>query len=199
MTVSRQTSGRGPMPTPASERMVLVQSGARDAYQVALALEEAGLLEELVTDLFWPADRPWAQSVGRRLPVGLQSMLRQRSEARVPSTRVRLCAASGLGTMLLDKLPGASLDLRRRMTRFADGRLGRTAGRVARERGAALLSYSYYAADAFTAYGAPGTLFQLHPHPASMRRLLTDELRAHAGVRHVAQAGVGAGAARGGV
>lgn len=160
-------------------RMVLVQSGARDAYQVALALEQAGLLEELVTDLFWPADQPWARHLLDRLPAGLRALLSQRSEARLPSARVRLCAASGLGTMLLDKLPGVPLGARRRMTRFADRTLGRTAGRAARARSSALLSYSYYAADAFQAYGAPGTLFQLHPHPASMRRLLTEELHAH--------------------
>ncbi len=42
-----------------------------------------------------------------------------------------------------------------------------------------LLSYSYYGYDAFSHFGRPGILFQLHPHPASMRRILTDELSAH--------------------
>ena len=166
-------------PKQARQRVVLVQSGARDAYQVALALEQAGLLEEMITDLFWPADRPWARRLADYLPAGPQAMLRQRSEPRVPSERVRLCAASGLATMLLDKLPGAPASLRRRMTRSADRTLGLTAGRLARQRGSALLSYSYYAADAFEQYGAPGMLFQLHPHPASMRRILTEELAAH--------------------
>ena len=177
--MTRHSNEHAGAPQQTRQRMVLVQSGARDAYQVGLALEEAGLLEEMVTDLFWPADRAWARRLAEHLPAGLQAMLRQRSEPRVPSDRVRLCAASGLATMLLDKLPGAPASLRRRMTRSADRTLGLTAGRVARERGAALLSYSYYAADAFEQYGAPGTLFQLHPHPASMRRILTDELVAH--------------------
>lgn len=163
----------------ASPRIVVVQSGARDAYQVALALAEAGMLEALVTDLFWPADRTWAQSLFGRLPPSLRAMLSQRSEVRLPSSHVQLCAATGLVTMLLDKLPSVPLTLRRRMTRRADATLGRAAGRLARRRGAGLLSYSYYGYDAFTEFAGDGILFQLHPHPASMRRLLTEELQAH--------------------
>ena len=65
------------------------------------------------------------------------------------------------------------------MTRVADASLGRTAGQLARKRGAGLLSYSYYGYDAFSHYPGPGMLFQLHPHPASMRRILSTELAEH--------------------
>ena len=163
----------------ASERVVVVHSGARDAYQVALALAEDGRLESLVTDLFWPADRSWARTFAGMLPSGVQAMMAQRSEPRVPSSRVRLCAATGLATLLLEKLGSASPAARRRMMRFADQTLGRTAGRLARTRGTGLLSYSYYGYDAFTSFGRDGILFQLHPHPASMRRILGEELVAH--------------------
>ena len=160
-------------------RMVVVQSGARDAYQVGLALAEAGLLEALVTDLFWPADRPWAQRLAHHLPAGLQAMLRQRSEPRVPSSAIRLCALTGAATLLLEKLRRVPLPLRRRVMRHADATLGQTAGRLANRRNAGLLSYSYYGFDAFTRFRGSGMLFQLHPHPASMRRILTEELAAH--------------------
>ncbi len=186
MPRSREASGvwsrgvRSPISADRGKQgVVLVQSGARDAYQVALALEQAGLLERLVTDLFWPIDRPWARRLTPLLPRSVAAMLRQRSEPGLPASRLRMCAGSGLATLLLDKLPGAPLGLRRHVTRYADRMLGRVAGRTARQRGAALLSYSYYAADAFRAYGDAGILFQLHPHPASMRRILAAELRDH--------------------
>ncbi len=164
---------------PSTRKTVVVQSGARDAYQVARALAEAGMLEALVTDLFWPADRAWAQIIARRLPASLRAMLQQRSEASLPSSLVRLCALPGLATLLLDKLPNVPLSLRRRITRFTDATLGRTAGCLAHRSAAGLVSYSYYGYDAFRHYPHPGTLFQLHPHPASMRRILTEELNAH--------------------
>ncbi len=160
-------------------KVVVVQSGARDAYQVARALADAGMLEALVTDLFWPSDRSWAQALAPRLPASLRSMLSQRSERHLSSDCVRLCVSSGLLTLLLDKLPRVPLGLRRRVTRSTDANLGRTAGRLADRTGAGLLSYSYYGYDAFSNYPHPGMLFQLHPHPASMRRILTEELSAH--------------------
>jgi glycosyltransferase involved in cell wall biosynthesis len=160
-------------------KVVLVHSGARDAYQVSLAFSERGMLESFVTDLFWPSDRQFCASVSRRLPAQLQSLLKQRSEPRIPSSSVSLCGFVGLATLLLDKLPGVPMPLRRRVMRFADAALGRHAGRLARRSNANLLSYSYYAYDAFREYGRPGVLFQLHPHPGTMRRILTEELEAN--------------------
>ena len=159
-------------------KAVVVHSGARDAYQMALALSEAGLLEALVTDLFWPRDRGLARAVDRVLPAGLRTMLGQRS-AGLASAQVKQCSMVGLGTLLADKMPRMPLSVRRKMMRAADATLGRTAGRLAARTGAAVVSYSYYGFDAFRASTRPGMLFQLHPHPASMRRILTDELQAH--------------------
>ena len=178
-TTLSQPAAFAPTSAPARRKAVVVQSGARDAYQVARALAEAGMLEALVTDLFWPADRPWARSLAPRLPGSLRTLLSQRSEPHIPSSRVHLCALRGLATLLLDKLPRVPLSLRRRSTRSTDARLGRTAGHLASHTGAGLLSYSYYGYDAFTHYPHPGILFQLHPHPSSMRRLLSEELQAH--------------------
>ncbi len=162
-----------------SAKVVLVHSGARDAYQVSLALFERGMLESFVTDLFWPSDKRRAASFSRRLPAKLQSLLRQRSEPRVPSSSVSPCGFVGLATLLLEKLPGAPIMFRRSMMRYADAILGRNAGRLARRSKTNLLSYSYYAYDAFREYGRAGMLFQLHPHPGTMRRILTEELEAN--------------------
>jgi glycosyltransferase involved in cell wall biosynthesis len=164
---------------PNAQKVVIVHSGARDAYQLALALSERGLLSALVTDLFWPLDKPWARAMINRLPAGLRSLLTQRSEGRIPSSEIRLCSLSGLATLLLDKVPRVPLSIRRRMTRYTDAQLGKTAGRLAAKDNAGLVSYSYYGYDAFNYYRRPGILFQLHPHPASMRRILREELAAH--------------------
>jgi glycosyltransferase involved in cell wall biosynthesis len=174
--LSRKT---GPRSGKGRQRAVVVQSGARDAYQLARALAEAGMLEALVTDLYWPADRAWAKSLARYLPAGLRTSLLQRSESSLPSSAVQLCGFTGLATLLLDKLPGVPLSVRRRVTRYADATLGRTAGRLATRTNTGLISYSYYGYDAFTHYERRGMLFQLHPHPATMRRILTEELNAH--------------------
>ena len=169
-------TSRAPALTP---RLILVQSGARDAYQVALALDQAGMLEALITDLFWPADRGWARWMMRRLPAGVQRLLQQRSEPCLQSSAVHLCAVTGAMSLLLDKLRWVPLSLRQKSMRFADAVLGRTAGKMANARAAGLLSYSYYGFNAFRFYSGGGLLFQLHPHPASMRRILSDELATH--------------------
>ena len=59
-----------------------------------------------------------------------------------------------------------------------DFRLGARARRLARSRGAGVLSFSYYAYAAFTAAaeGLPRAIHQVHPHPASVRRLLKEEM-----------------------
>ncbi|HEY0786534.1 MAG TPA: glycosyltransferase family 4 protein [Acidobacteriaceae bacterium] len=163
----------------APARAVVVHSGARDSYQVARALEEAGLLERLVTDLYWPAQAPWARRVAGLLPGAVRAMLQQRHEPHLPAARVRTLVARGLLVLLLDRMRQAPFAWRRRATRRADAALGVCAGRLARATQAVLVTYSYYAYHALSAYSGPALLFQLHPHPASMRRILRRELAAH--------------------
>jgi glycosyltransferase involved in cell wall biosynthesis len=169
-TSSHQAGG---LPCP---RVVVVHSGARDAYQTARALADADLLQTLVTDLFWPVSSRWIRAIAPILPAQVRATLERRSDPGLPVSRVSTCAISGLATLLLDKAPWAPFRWRRAITRRTDNVLGRKAGRVARDAAAGLLSYSYYGHAAFTNYGANGMLFQLHPHPASMRRILTAEL-----------------------
>ena len=69
--------------------------------------------------------------------------------------------------------------MRRRSNRAADATLGRAAGRLARETGSGLVSYSYFGYDAMREYGRDAMLFQVHPHPASVRTILRQELEAH--------------------
>ena len=160
-------------------KAVVVHGGARDSYQLALALTEAGLLESLVTDLFWPSDRGWARKVARGLPSGLRELLGRRSAAGLPFNEVKLCLLHGLRSVLMEKLPRLPFETRRKWNREADAALGRAAGRLARKTNTGLVSYSYFGYDAISAYGRPAMLFQMHPHPATIRNILREELAAH--------------------
>jgi glycosyltransferase involved in cell wall biosynthesis len=161
-------------------KVVVAHSGARDYYQVAAALAEAGMLDQLVTDLYWPAGRWWASLVERVAPAPLTEFLRIRHEPRVPADRVCSCTLSGVYAFAMRKSK-APFSWKRRAIRTGDAHVGARAGRRAGRYGSALLSYSYYGYSAFQAApaGVPRILFQLHPHPASVRRILTRELELH--------------------
>ncbi len=156
-------------------RVVVVHRGARDGYQVAAALAGADLLERLVTDLYWPAESRWTSA----LPSSVQRALSRRSHPCVPSSLVRQTPVSGITSFLLEKISALPFALRRHAIRSTDSTLGRVAGEMAAKTNSLLLSYSYYGYDAFKNYGRPGILFQLHPHPLSVRRILEQELADH--------------------
>lgn len=163
----------------APTKVVVVHGGARDSYQMAHALFEAGLLESLVTDLFWPHDRAWGIQARRLLPQTLRELVGRRSAPGIPSDKVQQCVAEGLRGLLLDRLPQLPFSWRQWSIRRADAVLGALAGRLARSRGAGLVTYSYYAYDSVRAYGGNAMLFQVHPHPATVRQLLQQELESH--------------------
>ena len=159
---------------------IVVHRGARDNYQVALALHEAGLLDTLVTDLHWPADEPWVRVAERTIPAHIRNALRLRFSG-LPANSVCQCAISGLLSAAVDKSSSIGFAWKRKAIRWSDRQLGTRAGRLAEKRHAALVSYSYYAYEAFANCGSnvPKILFQLHPHPASVRDILLEELREH--------------------
>lgn len=160
---------------------VVVHRGSRDGFQVARALEEAGLLETLVTDLYWPADRGWAAYVARLAPGKVLSALSCRYSTGLPSRSVESCWLSGTAAFLAHEWHGLPFNGAREAVRWCDRTLGRRAGSIARKRGAALLSYSYYGHSSFSNDGGdrPRILFQLHPHPASVRSILQRERQLH--------------------
>ena len=168
----RQSASKG------SRRAVIVHAGARDSYQLARALAEADLLDRLYTDLFWPVDRPWANRLASLIP-GFYRQALQRSAPGIPFKRIRLNAFRGFLSLLVERVRRIPGRLRRQAHRSADAALGRAAGRRAAANHQGLVSYSYYGYDAMRAYGQPAMLFQVHPHPETMRRLLREELAAH--------------------
>jgi glycosyltransferase involved in cell wall biosynthesis len=162
-------------------KVVTVHRGARDSYQVARGLSDAGMLDTLVTDLYWPAERPWARRLERLVPASVSNALLYRYAKSLPSASVASCWTSGLCSLAVSKMRFAPYFLQRDSVRWCDRDLGRRAGELASARGAALLSYSYYGHSAFSHYTGtqPQILFQLHPHPASIRTILRAERELH--------------------
>lgn len=175
-TLAGSTSA--PLTDSRPHQAVMVHAGARDAYQLARALAEHNLLDRFYTDLFWPAERSRLTALARRVPA-LHRQLLQRSAPGIPFERVHLSPWRGLLTLLAEKVRRLPSKLRRLAHRTSDAALGRAAGRYAARTHSGLVSYSYYGYDAIRAFGGPAMLFQVHPHPATMRRLLTEELEAH--------------------
>jgi glycosyltransferase involved in cell wall biosynthesis len=157
------------------QRVVVVHRGARDGYEVAAGLARAGLLERLVTDLYWSGDHTWTSM----LPARFRRALAKRNHPSLRASLVRQIPVSGLTSFLLEKISALPFALRRHAIRSTDSTLGKVAGRLAAETNSLLLSYSYYGYDAFQSCGQPGVLFQLHPHPLSVRRILEQELADH--------------------
>ncbi|WP_419806305.1 glycosyltransferase family 4 protein [Terriglobus sp.] len=178
---SRNASPAAAPPLSANEptRVVVVHGGARDNYQLALALQEHGMLEAFVTDLFWPQDAAWARLLERTLPERVKTLLRQRSQVGLPAVRIQQTAMSGFLAHIADRLSVLPFSTRRAIRRLSDARLGQFAGNLARRTGTGLVSYSYYGYQAFRAYRKPAILFQLHPHPETMRHILQQELAEH--------------------
>lgn len=157
------------------QRSVVVHAGNRDHYQVALALYEAGLLEKLVTDIYFPLDQPWfLRTVGRFVPLDLLS---KRYCPGLPSDKV-CSTAKALGVIIANRLL-----TKQNLHPTSDGILGRRARLLAQQTRTPVLSYSTYAAEALrpTSFHVPVArrprlLFQMHPHPASARQILQEEL-----------------------
>lgn len=160
---------------------VVVHRGARDHYQVARALQESGLLETLVTDLYWPRATWWARMAGAVLPRSASRKLAARTAPSLDDGKVRTCGVSGVISQAASMLSALPTSLQHRLVRWTDHTLGRKAQQVATRRNAAILSYSYYAFSAFENAPAhvPRILFQVHPHPTSVRTILKQELDVH--------------------
>lgn len=72
------------MATANDHRWVVAFAGARDSYQVPIALHQSGLLQTLVTDFYAPLDQPVPAAVADLLPSLLRSKLRKRFDAALP-------------------------------------------------------------------------------------------------------------------
>lgn len=161
-------------------------AGNRDYYQLPLALHEADLLERFVTEFYWPADRAWFRAGPGRW-VG-ERAIASRSHPDLPSSKVAICRRALAARAAMRLSPKADLNA------YTADALGRAGRRIANRTNSAIFAYSYYVSGAF-AEGPDRPplrfIFQLHPHPKSVRRILLEELDRHpqaeASLRHEAE------------
>jgi glycosyltransferase involved in cell wall biosynthesis len=158
-------------------KVVVAYSGPREEYTVTLALLDANLLDGLVTDVYWPHDRIWARAIEQVVGERARAALLFRNSIALPSKYVTSCPVTGLFALAMRKL-SVPFSWTRAAMRWGDANIGRKAGRRAVRRRAAILSYSYYGYHAFSAASpaTPKILFQIHPHPLSVRKILSEEL-----------------------
>jgi glycosyltransferase involved in cell wall biosynthesis len=149
-------------------KAVVTHAGRRDSYQLALALDEGNLLEALITDFYWnPAVYSLLKTAmpHRGIP--------ERICAGLDSRRVHLSSKAVFADIGM-KLTGG-----KNLYPYKDAALGSDARKRAIKTGSALFSYSYYAHSAFRCADTElehRFLFQLHPHPQSVREILAEEI-----------------------
>jgi len=144
------------METPAEiPHAVVVHAGARDRYQVPVAFSERGLLRAFVTSVY------------------SERLASQRYGVHLGAAEVKVSRRAELAYVFMKLWPRC--DLHNRSDRW----LGRTARLVAYRTRSALFACSYYAYEAFkpgSERSANRILFQIHPHPTTVRRTLREEL-----------------------
>lgn len=138
------------------KKCVTCHAGSRDSYALSVALHEDRLLDCLVTDFYTPD--------------AAVKLFRNRHQAELPSSKV-----VSLWTTLLYR------KLFKQPFHVTDGILSDYACKRALKQDANLFFCSYTAFEAFSAVKKGGhsnlcLLFQLHPHPASIKRILEEEM-----------------------
>lgn len=147
----------------AAQGFVCVHNRNRDSYEVALALEQAHLLETLITELYCP---DW-------MPKWLRGALAKRQREGLPSRQV----TSHLRAALVQY--GGALFRRPVGERFArsDALLARSAAKQARKTRSGLYAYSsYFDGPPQLEPGCPVIDFEYHPHPGLALQILAQDL-----------------------
>ena len=155
---------------------VVAFNGARDAYQVPLALYEQKLLSKLTTDIYCPQI---GAILGQYIP-GLEK-LKIRNIPGLPCQKVKsnlkLLQLQYLNP-LLNKL-GIIHNEETRISSQGQSILSLSALKIAQQLDANLLLYAGYAYEAFNSSFAQKKvkgLFQYHPHIALSAKLLREDL-----------------------
>jgi len=148
---------------PRKKPYVVAFAGARDAYQVPLALEERGRLAKLVTDLYVPRS---LAAMARRLGAGARlERASQRSTNGLPFRRTKLVFPLVPDVLVPPKDAGPEARLARGVR--SQNLIGQAAANTAKSHAADLFLYAGYAAAAFVDPElAPRkkVLFMYHPH-----------------------------------
>lgn len=144
------------------KKCLVAHAGSRDFYQVALAFYETALLDTLVTDCFVP---------------DTLANLTKRGRSGIPFTKVKInrTACWEFFKAKIPFLPSLPDFVK------TDAAISKTSLHTSLSHKCNLLLYSYYAHDAFSylhrnQYPNKKILFQVHPHPLSIRKILKDDM-----------------------
>jgi glycosyltransferase involved in cell wall biosynthesis len=152
-------------------KFVCAFRGRRDSYQVPLALAEAGLLDQFVTDAYAV---PWVETLAALGPRSVRAKVSFRSEPGLPSELVRCLWSTTLLEHLRHRLGCTPTMTFNKLDRY----FSRAAARRAARNETHLFLYSPYAWEAFTAryhHTPRKILFQYHPHPHLESRILAED------------------------
>lgn len=153
------------MATTNDHRWVVVFAGARDSYQVPVALHESGVLHKLVTDSYAPLDRPLPAAVAEVLPSPMRSKLRRRFGPALPSRLVKSHSAYAIKNWWE---PDGWM--------YRVGSLGERGGQIAAKEDCSILAYAHLATSAFAGVGSRRkVLIQMQPHPRSVKAALESD------------------------
>ncbi len=148
----------------ATPQWVVSHCGARDRYQLPIALHEVGQLYRFVTDFYSPLDSPILGNLLKHAPLRLRSKLMRRYRDGLPSKFAND-----------QKLTEAFKWIRTPVARdFELARMvSERAARIASDSGSSLLitSYNGWAAFPLLSKNTRKVLFQVHPHPWFLRDL----------------------------
>ena len=150
---------------PKATRWIVVGAGARDSYQVPIALHQTGLLERFFTDFYTPLDQ---RVLSRLIPSAMQKRMQRRFAPELPSSEVETSLVYVWRTRR-----DASAWMR--YSHLLGGRVRQ----AAQKSGCGIISYSHLATSAFGNAGdAAKVLLQTQPHPISVRAAIaSDSLR----------------------
>jgi glycosyltransferase involved in cell wall biosynthesis len=138
------------------KKSITCHAGARDGYYLSVALDRLGCLEKLVTDFYMPS------LIGEFFKARGSSELHS---SKTLSTPINFIKRRFIKNDFLS----------------VDAALSKKAFEIANATGSNLFLTSYTAFEAFNMVKAKELdiscdLFQIHPHPLSIKKILTDEL-----------------------
>jgi glycosyltransferase involved in cell wall biosynthesis len=145
-----------------------VHDSPRDHYQLPLAVAEAGMLERFVTDWYTPLDSPIWSFIARRRISRSAFGIHSRYHRDLPSSLI-----SDRKLQFLSGVIGRRITHETYRDEIEGAKTGLLAAKIANRRNASVLATSYSAAATFAHLrsGLKRVLFQVHPHPRSLRRL----------------------------
>jgi len=156
-----------------THRYGVVVYGARDHYQVQLALHEVGALERVFTDLYAPH---WMISLAKQVAPLVERRLRMRHH---PELKARYFSGDYLRLQVLFRYLNWRGYPIAQQNEIADDRCAKRAARyVLRHPDMGLVCYSYYwrevaALRAAGHWNGPAVVFQVHPAPSQVKSIIS--------------------------